>query len=343
MRMIATTFTAQPTPGRRGARVGRSTGISLLLAGLLAWSGLTGEAAERKVVYPINAVATVGMVGDLVANIGGDKVKLTTLMGEGVDPHLYKPTRDDVQKLLSADIIFYSGLLLEGRMPDAFARVGRSGKPVWAVTEKLDESYLLEPPGMAGHWDPHVWMDVKAWSKASEVVEGALGEYDPANVELYRRNGARYREELARLDEYVRGVIASIPQTQRVLVTAHDAFNYFGRAYGIEVRGVQGISTESEAGVQDINRLIDFLVARQVPAIFVETSVSDKNMRALLEGAKAKGRQVKIGGSLFSDAMGRPGSYEGTYVGMIDHNATIIVRALGGVAPERGMSGKLQE
>jgi manganese/zinc/iron transport system substrate-binding protein len=185
-------------------------------------------------------------------------------------------------------------------------------------------------------------MDAGAWMRALEAVAGILSEYDPANAEHYRQNAARYGAEVKRLDDYARRAIGSIPKPNRMLVTAHDAFNYFGRAYDIEVLGIQGISTESEAGLEDINRLIDTIVKRQVKAVFVETSVADKNVRALVEGAQSRGHALRIGGSLFSDAMGEPGTYEGTYLGMMDHNVTIITRALGGEAPERGLNGKLK-
>ncbi|MGH7945538.1 MAG: metal ABC transporter solute-binding protein, Zn/Mn family, partial [Opitutaceae bacterium] len=282
------------------------------------------------------------MVKDLVARIGGQHAKVEGLMGEGVDPHLYKPTRDDVQQLLTADVVFYSGLMLEGRMTDTFLKVARRGTPVFPVTELLDEKYLLEPEEFQGHTDPHVWMDVQAWTKAMEAAAKALSELDPANAATYRANADAYAKELKQLDDYARKSISSIPEQQRVLITAHDAFNYFGRAYNLKVFGIQGISTESEAGVQDINKLVDRIVENKIPAIFVETSVSDKNVRAIIEGAKTRGRKVEIGGTLFSDAMGAPGTYEGTYTGMIDHNVTIITRALGGNAPERGLNGKLR-
>jgi manganese/zinc/iron transport system substrate-binding protein len=262
-------------------------------------------------------------------------------MGEGVDPHLYKPTRADVKALLDADMVFYSGLTLEGRMTDTFSRVARSGKPVFPVTEGLDEGYLREPPEFAGHYDPHVWMDVEAWSQCVELVRQALADFDPTNADYYQANAQRYQAELKILDDYAREAIASIPPQQRVLITAHDAFGYFSRAYAIPVRSVQGITTESEAGVDDINKLVDFIVERKLRAIFVESSVSPKNIQAIIEGAAQRGWTVKIGGELFSDAMGRPGTYEGTYIGMIDHNVTTIARALGGQVPERGLNGKL--
>jgi len=310
-----------------------------LLVSIFGSCGVPTPAAPPS--YPYRVITTCGMVTDIVRHVAGDKGTVEGLMGEGVDPHLYKPTRNDVARILDAHVVFYSGLMLEGRMTDAFVKAARDGRVVHAVTELIDESYLLEPPGMAGHWDPHVWMDVKAWSRAVEAVGKALSEYDPSNTARYTSHVEAYRAQLTALDEYVMGVIASIPSERRVLITAHDAFNYFGRAYGIEVLGIQGISTESEAGLSDINRLVDLIVERGISAVFVESSVSDKNVTALVEGAKSRGHSVTIGGRLFSDAMGRPGTYEGTYIGMIDHNATAIARALGGEAPQRGLNGKL--
>lgn len=291
--------------------------------------------------YPYQIVATCSMVTDIVQQVAGDKANVTGLMGEGVDPHLYKPTRNDVRELMGADVVFYSGLSLEGRMGDNFTSLARSGKPVYAITEEIDPDYLREPPEFEGHFDPHVWMDVSAWSECVSFVAKALGEFDTANADFYLTNAEAYRAELAKLDDYARQSIATIPPDRRVLVTAHDAFGYFARAYTIDVRSVQGLSTESEAAVQDINKLVQFMVDKKIPAIFVESSVSEKNIRAIIEGAGEQGWEVKIGGELFSDAMGKPGTYEGTYLGMIDHNVTILTRALGGEAPAGGLNGKL--
>lgn len=314
---------------------------TLLMAMLAATLALAADAAPARLPANYTIVTTCGMVTDIVREVAGDKAKVTGLMGEGVDPHLYKPTRDDVARLLQADVVFYSGLMLEGRMTDTFLKVARRGTPVFAVTELLDEKFLLEPPEFEGHTDPHVWMDVRGWMDAVKVVARSLGEVDADNAAYYQGNADRYVAQLSRLNDYAKQALASIPKERRVLITAHDAFNYFGRAYGIDVRGIQGISTESEAGVADINKLVDFLVERKIPAIFVESSVSDKNIKALVEGSRARGHAVRIGGELFSDAMGRPGTYEGTYMGMLDHNITTIARALGGEAPERGLNGKL--
>jgi manganese/zinc/iron transport system substrate-binding protein len=303
--------------------------------------GATTQPAGPK-RYPYTAVTTVGMVRDIVRQVAGEKATVTGIMGTDVDPHLYKPSRGDITALLNGDVIFYSGLMLEGKMADTFVKLSRDGKPVYAVTERIDESFLLTPPEFAGHHDPHVWMDPKGWMKAVEAVAEALSQYDPANASTYKANADRYVAELHKLDAYAAKSLSSIPEKQRVLVTAHDAFNYFGRAYGIDVKGIQGISTESEAGLQDLNALVQFIVDRDIKAVFVESSVAEKNVRALAEGAKSRGKDVAIGGTLFSDAMGAEGTYEGTYIGMIDHNVTTITRALGGIAPEKGMQGKLK-
>lgn len=292
--------------------------------------------------YPYTVLTTVGMVRDIVQQVAGDRAIVNGMMGADVDPHLFKPSRSDITALLNADVVFYSGLMLEGKMADTFVKLSRDGKPVFAVTERIEESFLLSPPDFAGHYDPHVWMDPKGWMKGVEVVAEALSQYDPANAALYQANAEKYLVELGKLDEYAAKSLGSIPEQQRVLITAHDAFNYFGRAYGIEVRGIQGISTESEAGLQDLNNLVQFIVDRGIQAVFVESSVAQKNVQALIEGAQARGKSVRIGGTLFSDAMGADGTYEGTYVGMIDHNVTTITRALGGQAPEKGMQGKLR-
>lgn len=290
---------------------------------------------------PYQLVSTVGMITDLAAQIAGDRAKVSGLIGSGVDPHLYKPTRDDIQKLLEADVILYNGLLLEGKMADALIRAATAGKKVYAVTELLDEQYLLTPEDFEGLFDPHVWMDPAAWSKTVEVIRDKLTEFDPAGEAVYEANAQAVIDQIHALDRYAQEVLHSVPEERRVLVTAHDAFNYFGRRFGYEVLGIQGMSTESEAGVQDIENLVDLLVSRQIGAVFIESTVSERNIRALIEGAAARGHEVIVGGELFSDAMGLAGTYEGTYLGMIDHNVSTIARALGGDVPDGGMQGQL--
>lgn len=308
-------------------------------AALLAAPILT-QAEPAK--YPYRVTATVGMVADIVKQVAGDKAAVVGLIGEGVDPHLYKATRDDVSQLLQADIIFYSGLMLEGKMSDTLERVAQS-KPVFAVTSLIDKSFLLQPKEFLGHHDPHVWMDISAWALCVEAVAKALSQFDPKNSAYYNQNAKTYAAKCQELHVYGKKIMSTIPERSRVLITSHDAFNYLGRAYGLEVKGVQGISTESEAGLQDINNLVSYIVEHDVKAVFVETSVSQKNIRALIDGAKARGKEIKIGGELFSDAMGKPGTYEGSYLGMIDHNLTLIANALGGKAPAAGWQGMLQQ
>ena len=285
-------------------------------------------------IEPYKIVCTVGMITDIVVNLAGDYAEVEGIIGEGIDPHLYKPTRGDVIKLSQADVVFYNGLLLEGKMTDVLVGIASRGKLVKAVTEAIlvETDYLLEKDDGSAYTDPHVWMDVSGWLRAIPVVAETLAVYDPENAEAYHSKAAFYAKQLEALDTYAKEAMSTIPESQRVLVTAHDAFQYLGRAYGIEVRGIQGISTESEAGVRDLEDLVDFIVERQIPAVFVESSVADKNVRALVEGARARGHAVIIGGSLFSDAMGQAGSYEGTYIGMIDSNVTTITNALGGHA-----------
>ncbi|MGD9721205.1 MAG: metal ABC transporter solute-binding protein, Zn/Mn family [Pirellulales bacterium] len=300
----------------------------------------TSDAAAHAPAGQVRAVATVGMVADIVRNVGGDHVAVIQIMGSGVDPHLYKATRDDVQTIMRGDILFYAGLMLEGKMVDTLVKIART-RPVYAVTQLIDTEYLLEPAEFAGHYDPHVWMDASAWAQCVEPVAKALAEFDPAHAADYKANAAAYRKQIEALHEYGLRTVKTIPADQRLLVTSHDAFNYFGRAYGLDVQGVQGISTESEAGLQRINELVDRIVDKKVKAVFVESSVPRKSIEAIIRGAASRGHNVAIGGELYSDAMGQAGTYEGTYLGMMDHNITLIVHALGGQAPQRGMQDKL--
>ncbi|MEX1015903.1 MAG: zinc ABC transporter substrate-binding protein [Phycisphaeraceae bacterium] len=288
-------------------------------------------------------VVTTGMIADMVRHTVGEHANVTALMGEGVDPHLYRPTRRDVRRLQDADIIVYNGLFLEGRMGDVLEQQRQAGRHVVAVGDWLDEAMLLDDEANAEHADPHVWMDVDLWSRLVDRFGDWMGEVDPDHTDDYRANADRYIAELTELHDYVQQVIDSIPAEHRVLVTAHDAFNYFGLAYDIEVRGVYGISTDSQAGTHDINRLVDLIVERQLPAVFAESTIDDRRVRGLIEGAASRDHTLRLGGELFSDAMGAADTYEGTYIGMIDHNATTIARALGGDAPERGLHGRLGE
>ncbi|MFO1006568.1 MAG: zinc ABC transporter substrate-binding protein [Planctomycetaceae bacterium] len=290
----------------------------------------------------LNIVCTVSMVTDIVQQIAGDHAEVSGLLNEGVDPHVYIPTTSDTSRAMKADLVFYCGLHLEGKMVDGYAAQRKKGKPYFAVTDGIPHDKILSSELVATAHDPHVWGDVQLWMSCAREVEKRLSEVDPAHAADYAANSARLQEELQHLDSYIREVIASIPEPQRTLVTAHDAFGYFSRAYNIRVKAVQGISTDSEAGMKDVNELVAFLVENKIPTVFVEASVSEKDLRAVIEGAQQQGAKIQIGGTLYSDSMGPKGTYEGTYIGMQDHNATLIARSLGGKAPERGWKGKLQ-
>lgn len=308
---------------------------------VLLWAASGPDARAQADDGPLTVVATTGMIADVVRAVAGEHAEVRQLMGEGVDPHLYKATRSDVTAMLRADLVFYNGLLLEGKLTDALVRVATSGRPVTAVTEAVDESSLLEPPEFAGLFDPHLWMDPSAWALTVPVVRDQLARADPEHADIYAANAEAYLTQLEALDAYAERVLASVPEDLRILVTAHDAFNYLGRRYGFEVTGIQGLSTESEAGLKRIEDLVDLLVERDIPAVFVETTISERSIRALIAGAADRGHEVRIGGKLFSDAMGAPGTYEGTYVGMIDHNVSTIAAALGGEVPAGGLNGRL--
>ncbi|MFN0058080.1 MAG: metal ABC transporter solute-binding protein, Zn/Mn family [Planctomycetota bacterium] len=281
---------------------------------------------------PLRIVATIAMAGDLAQNIGGTRVAVTNLMREGVDPHLYKASPGDMRLMSDADMILFSGLHLEGRMADIIVKMA-SRTTVVQVTDAIDESLLREPPEFAGHFDPHVWFDVTLWAKAAERVRDALVAKDSPGREVYQKNAESFLMMLAELHQYAKITLATIPEQHRVMVTAHDAFGYFGRAYGLEVLAIQGISTDSEASLRDINTLVDTLVRKKVPAVFIESSVPRKTIDALVEGCKSRGHSVLVGGELFSDAMGKSGTFEGTYVGMVVHNVDTVTKALGGKVP----------
>ena len=288
----------------------------------------------------LDVVATTGMVADAAREVGGDLVDVQNLMGPGVDPHAYRQTRTDIVAMADADLVLWNGFYLEAQMEDFLLELGE-GQPVVAVAEAVPENLLIGHEDYEGRFDPHLWMNPNLWSRVVVNIRDALIEAHPEGEETFTANADAYLAELGDLARYTTEVLSSVPVESRVLLSAHDAFNYFGNAYGFEVVGIQGISTESEAGLQRIAELVDMLVERDIRAVFVETTVSDRNIRALIEGAAARDHEVIIGGELFSDAMGEPGTYEGTYIGMIDHNATTIARALGGQAPEDGMSDLL--
>ena len=296
--------------------------LALALAGAACAPPNPPEEAGR-----VNVVTTIGMIRDVVENVGGQHVRVVGLMGPGVDPHLYKASEGDVRRLFRADVIFYGGLHLEARMGEVLEEMGARTR-VRAVTRAIPVDQLLSPPEFQGAHDPHVWFDVRLWAYTVDVVAQTLAEEDPAHAADYYANAQQYHAQLAALDQYVRGRAALVPADKRVLITAHDAFNYFGRAYGFQVRGLQGISTASEAGTADVQALAEFIATRRIPAVFVESSIPRRTIEAVQEAVRARGFDVRIGGSLYSDAMGNPGTPTGTYAGMVRHNIDTITGAL---------------
>ncbi|MBX2970543.1 MAG: zinc ABC transporter substrate-binding protein [Cyclobacteriaceae bacterium] len=282
------------------------------------------ETQERQV---LKIVATTGMIQDAVKNIAGEHAHVEALMGPGVDPHLYKATQGDLKKLTEADMVFYNGLHLEGKMGEVLEKLSRI-KPVLAVAASLPDSILLEVEGFEGITDPHIWFDVALWMEAVKTIQRYLIEIDGEHKLYYDSAARAYTAQLDSLHHAVKTQLLTIPEEQRVLITAHDAFGYFGRAYNIQVRGLQGISTVAEFGLRDVTELVDFIIQRKIKAIFVESSISPKSIQAVEEGCKQKNWQVKIGGNLYSDAMGNPGTQEGTYIGMVHANVKTIVEAL---------------
>jgi manganese/zinc/iron transport system substrate-binding protein len=273
-------------------------------------------------------VATTNIVADLVQTIGVDGVEVEALMGPGIDPHLYKASAGDVRRMGTAEAIFYSGLHLEGKMSEILERMGERGVRTIAVAECVPEDELIESAAFSGLHDPHVWFDVALWAKTVDCVAETLAELDPEGADSYRQRAAAYADSLATLDGWVRDRMQTLAPEQRVLVTAHDAFGYFGRAYGVEVRGLLGISTAAEAGTSDVQDLAEFIVARRIPAAFVETSVPPRYVQALQEAVASRGFTIDIGGSLYSDSLGNPGTPEGTYEGTVRANVETIVNAL---------------
>lgn len=297
--------------------------FSAVACGGTTAAGTGGEADDGRV----NVVTTTGMVGDVVANVGGEHVIVTSLMGAGTDPHLYVASASDVDRLQAADVIFYNGLFLEAQMEDILEQIAEN-KPSVPIAGRLDEGRLLPSVNYADEFDPHIWFDVSLWAETTDVVRDTLKEIDPENAADYDANAAAYRAELEELHHYVLEQAARVPEQQRVLVTAHDAFNYFGRAYGFDVQGLQGISTQAEASTADVQELARFIAENEIPAIFVESSVPVRNIEAVQAAVANLGFDVEIGGQLFSDAMGDAGTPEGTYIGMVRHNIDTIVGAL---------------
>ncbi len=313
----------------------------LLLAGLLALilaCSADVSAQQRK----LRVVTTVSMLADAARAIGGDRLDVSSLLGEGVDPHTYRPTRADIARLSAADLVIANGLHLEAQLNETLKLLGKT-KTILFAAEKIPDGRLLADEEYPDRKDPHVWMDPELWKLVAVAIRDTLIERDAPGRAAYEKGAQVYTAELDRIHNYSRELLTAVPKESRVLVTAHDAFNYFGRAYDFEVEGIQGLSTESEAGLKRIESLVQLVAARKVNAVFVESSVPERNVRALVEGADARKHKLAIGGVLYSDALGAPGTYEGTVIGMLDHNVTTIARAFGVETPARGMQGKLNQ
>ncbi|WP_412557502.1 metal ABC transporter solute-binding protein, Zn/Mn family [Thalassospira sp. MIT1370] len=311
----------------------------ILLSALILAAGLLAGAGHA-MAKPLNVVATTSMIADAARQVAGDRAEVKALMGPGVDPHSYRQTRSDIAAMARADLVLWHGLYLEAQLEEFFLDLEKR-RNVVAVGEAIAKDKLLSHAEYKGRYDPHVWMDPQLWETVVLAVRDALIKTDPEGEATYRANADHHIAEIAKLIDYMKEVTVTVPEKSRVLLTAHDAFSYFGRGYDFDVLGIQGISTESEAGLRRVEDLVNTIVDRKISAVFVESSVPERNVRALIEGAAARGQNVVIGGTLFSDAMGEPGTYEGTYIGMIDHNVTLITRALGGTAPQNGFQGKL--
>lgn len=300
----------------------KTIALTLLSVLLVSCSGKSGAPSQK-----LNVVCTVGMITDIARTVAGDKADVTGLMGAGVDPHLYKVSHGDVEKLSNADLVLYNGLHLEGKMADVLVQMARE-RAVVPVTRDIPDSLLREPPEFDGHYDPHVWMDPLLWSYCIHTIADELTKLRPQFAEEFSQRADSLVSVCQMIHQVGRSLFDSIPKEQRVLITAHDAFGYFGRAFDVEVHGLQGISTATEYGVADVTNLVELITTRKVRAVFVESSVPTKPLEAVIAGCQSRGHEVKIGGTLFSDAMGEPGTPEGTYPGMIRHNITTIHEAL---------------
>lgn len=304
--------------------------LSVFMIVMLFSIGIAGCAknTESESDGRLNVVATTTMLADAVKIIGGDRINVQGLMGPGIDPHLYKASAGDVNKMQNAQIIIYNGIHLEGKMAEIFENMERQNKVTKAVAESIAEEKLLETDSGYGSYDPHVWFNVGLWIEVVKEIEDTLSEQDPENADFYQKNADSYVAELEELDKYIDQRVEEVPKDKRVLVTAHDAFGYFGDRYGFEVRGLQGLSTATEAGTADVKNLADYIAENQIPAMFVESSVPPKNIEALKDAVASRGFEVEIGGELFSDSLGNPESEVGTYTGTVKHNIDTIVNAL---------------
>lgn len=303
-----------------------TTRLYIILLVCLLFASCKGTIVERQHSKPY-LVATTTLLADAIRNIVKDSAEVVSIMGPGVDPHLYKASLGDLRKFMDADHIFYQGLHLEGKMAEVLEKLGRT-KSVTGLANQLPKELVYQPVVGGNFPDPHIWFDVRLWKEVVLIARDVLIKDYPQSSDFFAKNTADYVAQLDTLDAYVRTQIHSIPESKRVLITAHDAFSYFGRAYDIEVKGLQGISTQAEFGLKDVSDLVKLIVERDIQAVFVETSVSDKALRAVVEGVGSKNKKVSIGGLLYTDALGASDTPEGTYMGMVRYNVNTITKAL---------------
>jgi manganese/zinc/iron transport system substrate-binding protein len=322
-------FCAVATKARQAQEAFGPLKLLPLLLIVVILSSLSTACADSAQSKRFKVVATTSIIADTAREIAGEDAQVEALMGAGIDPHLYKASPGDLRKLSDASLILYNGLHLEGRLAEVLERLGQR-KPTLAITSSIPAEALRPLTSQGTMYDPHVWFDVSLWIEAARAMHEALAQYDPAHAAGYSRRFEQLAEKLRSLHAWCTSELASIPKPRRVLITAHDAFGYFGRAYDIEVLGIQGVSTDSEASVREINTLVQLIVDRKIPAVFVESTISPKAVEALVEGAAARGHAVQIGGQLLSDALGDAGTPQGTYIGMVRHNISTILAALRG-------------
>jgi len=300
----------------------------IIIVAALVFFSCKKEAQKDSTNGKIRIVTTTSQVTDLVKELAGDKVILEGLMGAGVDPHLYKASEGDVTKFFNADAIFYSGLHLEGKLEDVFEKMRHQGKITIAVSDAIVKSDLISSADFASSYDPHFWFSITQWKKVTKYVALKLAKLDAKNAAIYAKKAEKYIEKLSALEKNNALQLESLPKEKRILVTAHDAFAYFGEAYDFQVVSLQGLSTATEAGVQDVQRISSFIIEHNIKAVFIESSVPVRTVEALQAAVNAKGHQVEIGGTLYSDALGNPGTLEGSYIGMYEYNMKTIVNAL---------------
>lgn len=302
--------------------------VSLVFLQLVTGCQTAGRESVDLSSRVIQVVATTSMIAEMVREVGGERVHVEGLMGPGVDPHLYKASEGDVARMAGADVVFYNGLHLEGKMVEIFEQMHAFGVPAFAVSDAVPPDRLLESDLFVGNFDPHIWFAADLWRLVALAVAEDLASIDPGSQNLYRSNAEAFAAVIAEADTYVRGRAKELPPESRILVTSHDAFGYFGRSYGFEVRGLQGLSTATEAGTGDVQALADFVALKKVPALFLESSVSSRGMEAVLSAVRSRGVEVVVGGTLYGDALGAPGTDAGTYAGMVRSNIDTIVEGL---------------